>query len=443
MYDVAIIGGGLSGLAAAVELAAAGASVALAERSPRLGGRCYSYRDEKTGDLVDNGQHVLIGAYRNTLRYLDLIGTRHLLKEQSRLLLPLYHPQRGFGAFRMAPLPKPLDVTLAMLKFDFLSVRDRRGLLRAGLELQKWDGGVSERLSTMTVDQWLDTLGQSEEAKRCLWYPISISMMNEHPSKASAFLFAASLRQAFLGKKSDAAMLIPRTGQTDLYVSGAEGLLRRNNAKVFLNCEVRGIDVAGAKATGVTLKNGKKIRAPVIISAVPYFALSRMLPTGLRNHPSVAHLNRILSSPIVSIHLWFDRPFMETEYLGVIGKRLQWIFNRRRIFGDESRRDSHVSAVISAAYDYAGLAKEAIIAIALQDIRQIFPVSRRAKLLHGVVIKEKRATFSPTNEIEALRPEPETIIRNFYLAGDWTKTGLPATIEGAVFSGFRAATLSR
>ena len=443
MYDCIIVGGGLSGLAAAVELAERGARVALFERAPKLGGRCYSYRDERTGDLVDNGQHVLVGAYHNTLRYLELIGSRHFLKEQSKLFLPLYHPTKGFGSFRVSSLPRPFDLTAAMLQFSFLSFRDRQKLLRIGMELQRWDETVKARLSLMTVDDWLESLEQSDEAKQCLWYPIAISMMNEQPARASALLFAGSLRRAFLGKKSDAAILIPSTGQTELYVSGAVRLLKKYHAALFINSEVAGIDVTGSAVTGVFLKNGKKVRSHALISAVPYFALPRLLPRNVRSHRMFAQLAGIRSSPIVSIHLWFDVPIMEMEYVGVVGKRLQWIFNRRKIFGEDQKRDAYISAVISGASAYAELDKAAIIAIAMEDIDKIFPASRNAQLIHAVVIKEKRATFSPTNDIELLRPQPETMIENFFLAGDWVSTGLPATIEGAVFSGFRAAKLAR
>lgn len=443
MVDVAIIGGGLSGLAAAVDLASSGKSVALFERSLKLGGRCYSYRDEKTGDIVDNGQHVLIGAYRNTLKYLELIGTRHLLKEQSNLMLPLHHPEKGFGSFSVMPLPRPLHLTAAMLKFNLLSLSDRRRLLSVGVELQRWNSAIEEKLSALTVEQWLDSHQQSAEARRCLWYPISISIMNEPPERASALLFAASLRQAFLGKRSDAAILIPTVGQTELYASGAESLLRRNGAKVIVNAEVAVLEVHGSRATGIRLKNGQRICARSVISAVPHFALPKLLPREIRRQAWVESVGRMLSSPIVSIHLWFDRPSMDVAYVGLIGRRVQWLFDRRRILAESGKRASSISAVISGAHGYVDLGKEDLVSITREDLLGTFPESGKAKLLHAIVIKEKRATFSPTVGVERLRPDPQTSIRNFYLAGDWTRTGLAATIEGAVLSGFRAAELAR
>ena len=160
----------------------------------------------------------------------------------------------------------------------------------------------------------------------------------------------------------------------------------------------------------------------------------------MRNEKPFADLSKFESSPIVSLHLWFDRDFMNVDYVGSIGRTLQWVFNRRRIVGD-SRSTGYISAVLSGAYAIVDEPKEKLILVALHELKDVFPAARQAKLIHSVVIKERRATFSATNEIEPFRPAPETQVRNFYLAGDWTNTGLPATIEGAVLSGFRAAEL--
>ena len=441
-FDVAIAGGGLAGLAAAVDLASDGARVALFERSPKLGGRCYSYVDEKTGDVVDNGQHVLIGAYHSTLRYLDMIGTHGLLRQHSRLSLPLHHPTKGFSSFEISSLPKPFHLTTGMLKFGLLSLQERRRLLNVGFALTSWNPSLEEKLARLTIEQWLDGLNQSEEAKNCLWYPVAISMMNESPRRASALLFARSLRAAFLGKKSDSSILIPRVGQTELYVREAEKLILSRGGSVVANTEVHGVEISKTRAIGLKLGDGRRIKAGSVISAVPYFALRKMIPSGEKRNRPFAALPSFESSPIISIHLWFGKEFMDMEYIGLIGRRLQWVFNRRRILGEE-KNTGHVSAVISGARDIVELPKEKLVSIAVEDLHAVFPESRNTQLVHAVVIKEKRATFSPTNEIEPLRPSCETPIKNFVLAGDWTNTGLPATIEGAVASGFTAAGLAK
>ena len=441
--DVVVIGGGLSGLAAAVRLALDGAHVVLVEQRGKLGGRTYSYLDQTTGDIVENGQHVLVGAYRQTLKYLDLIGTRDLLHSVHRLRLTFHHPKKGFSGFELAALPQPLNIAAGMMKFKLLSFNDRQKMLHVGLQLKSWNGQLESRLAKMNVEEWLDDLGQSEEAKRCFWHPIAISMMNELPNRASALLFARSIKNTFLGKRSDATMLIPTVGQTELYVDGAARLLQRRKAKTLLDSEVESIVIEKDVAAAVKLRNGKLLSAGAVIAAVPHYALGRLLPAKLRRISPFAHISSLPSSPIVSVHLWFDRPIVDDLYVGLIDRHLQWVFNRRRITGEKGKPENYISAVISAAHQYVGMKKHDLVRLSVADLKTAFPAAKSATLLHSVVIKEKRATLSPTNDAECHRPRHVTPVRNFFLAGDWTDTGLPPTIEGAVMSGFACATAAR
>ncbi|TAK64718.1 MAG: FAD-dependent oxidoreductase [Bacteroidetes bacterium] len=436
--DVIIVGGGLSGLGAAVELASKGARVILFEQSPKLGGRCYSYIDATTGDIVDNGQHVLVGAYHHTLRYLEMIGTRSYLKGESRLSLPFFHPEQGIHTFSVSVLPKPFHLTTGMLQFSLLSFKERKRLLNVGLELQQWNSNKEQHLSLLTIDEWLTSLNQSEEAKKNFWNPIAISVMNELPERASALLFARSLRSTFLGKKADSRLLIPTIGQTELYVHGAEEVLRKHKAIVRVNTSVDRILINSGNSIGVEA-GGKIEKAHSIICAAPYFTLQKLLPDEITTIVPFSHLNKFKSSPIVSLHLWFDKEFMEQELIGLIDMQLQWVFNRRKILKEGGKATSYISAVISGAHDVVHLSKEELLSLALKDIHRVFPESKKAKFVHSVIIKEKRATFSPLNETEQYRHSTETPIKNLYLAGDWTNTGLPGTIEGAVMSGFKAA----
>ncbi len=438
-YDVVIIGGGLSGLAAAVRLSARKLRVAIVEQSARLGGRCYSYTDERTGDVVDNGQHVLLGAYHHTLEYLELAGTEKLLRREPTLSLPLIHPSKGFTEFKLKSLPRPLHLTAGMLQFSLLPWADRRKLFRVGKALQFWTPGREKELARMSVDGWLRSLHQSEEALRCLWHPIAVSVMNEIPSRASALVFARSLRAAFLSKKSDSALLLPTVGQTDLYVTGILERLRREHVDIALTSEVKSLGSEGGSITGVSLHSGETVRAEKILSAVPYYALARILPAKFKRAEPFSRLHEFTSSPIISLHLWFERDFMPMEYAGLIDGTVQWVFNRRRITRTEGRLEGYLSCVISGAHALVDRPKEDIVRLALDDLHIFFPDSRRLPLRHSVVIKEKRATFSPSNRVEPLRPGTATPLKNLFLAGDWTNTGLPATIEGAVLSGFTAA----
>ncbi|MDI6802218.1 MAG: hydroxysqualene dehydroxylase HpnE [Bacteroidota bacterium] len=437
--DVIVIGGGLSGLAAAIKLSLSGAKVVLLEQKSILGGRTYSFTDSKTGDEVDNGQHILVGAYHKTLKYLELIGTKHFLKRQSKPRLYFHHQQKGLHIFEISNLPKPFDITAAMLNYKILSFRERNKLLRVGLELKRWNEKFERKLSQLSVDSWLDSLNQSDEAKRSFWNPIVISVMNETPSRASALLFARSLRNTFLDKKIDADVLIPTVGQTKLYVEQAVELLKKNKSEVITNAKVKSIIVSDGAAVGVEAV--KKIKSKYIISSVPYYNVAQLIPKNYLNHIMFNELNLFESSPIVSINLWFDKNVIDIEFVGLINRNLQWIFNRRRISEDTTKPENYISAVISAARDEIKLTKDELVKMAVGELKEVFPDCRNAQLTNAIVIKEKRATYSATNEVESIRPNPTTPIKNFYLAGDWTNTGLPATIEGAIQSGFKCAEL--
>ncbi len=437
--DAVIIGGGLAGLSAAIKLSLAGADVILYEKNPKLGGRTYSYIDKKTGDVIDNGQHILVGAYHNTLEYLKLIGTDHLLIKQERPRLYFHHHSKGTHAFEIKNLPKPFDITAAMLRTRILSFSDRQKLLCVGLELAKWNKKLEEKLKNLTVEEWLNSLNQSESSKKSFWYPIVISVMNESPQKTSALLFARSLKQTFLGKKNDATVLIPKVGQSELYVNQAEKILLSRKAKIFKNSFVKEIVMNENRAIGITAD--KEIYSKNIISAVPHNQLKQILPPSVSHMNHFRNLDNFQSSPIISIHLWFDREIMEIDFVGLIDSNLQWVFNRHKIMCETDKPGNYISAVISGAYDYINMTKEELITLAITDLKKIFSNSGDAVLKHAVVIKEKHATFSATNDVEPFRLNSESQIKNLYFAGDWTNTGLPATIEGAVFSGFRCADL--
>ncbi len=443
IHDAVIVGGGLSGLAAAVRISAAGGRVALVEQSPRPGGRCYSYRDRTTGETVDNGQHVLLGSYRSLLHYLSTIGTGGYLRAEPSLTLPFHHPVEGFATLRLPRLPAPLDLTAGILTYGLLGVGEKAGLLRAGRWLASWSEEKERSIAGATVGEWLDGSGQSERSRRCFWDPIALSVMNERPGAASALLFARALRMAFLGDDADSRMLIPTIGQSELYVAGALRFLESRGSVVMVNAAASGLVLEDGRAAGIRLRDGTTLRGGAVISGVPPWALPGFVPQGERTAGLLAAARSIAHSPIVSVNIWFDREFMEGDLVGLIGKTVQWAFNRRSILPEEKGAGACVACVISAAYDVIGDPAAALVATAARELREVFPAAGGAEVTHSVVIKEKRATFSATPETERARPGTATAVERFYLAGDWTDTGLPATIEGAVISGYRAADLVR
>ena len=458
MTPVVVVGGGLSGLAAAVRLTSHGVPPLLLEQRPYLGGRAYSFVDESTGTVIDNGQHVLIAGYSRTMAFLDLIGTHHLLAVQDIPELPFHHPSRGFCTFGLPRLPSPLHLAAGIIATDLFAPADKVRMVRAGLALRRGreavTGGERARGSgaagaaghglgagDMTVEEWLDAHGQSAETKRSFWEPLAIAIMNEHIAAASASVFLRAVRTAFLADPHGAALALPTVGLSELFVDPARAYLERGGAAVRTGADVAEVVLEGDRVCAVKLRDGERVPCAGLVMALPPYRLPALLPVSLRDAGRLATAAGIPHSPIVSIHLWFDTDFMPERVLGVIGLHIQWVFNRRKICG-EGGGGGHLSVVISAGHSIVDLSNEELVRIALDDLAAIYS-SRVAAPVHDVVIREKRATFSCTPAVEPLRPGAETPVGNLFLAGDWTDTGYPATIEGAIMSGNRAADLLR
>jgi len=435
---VVIVGGGLSGLAAAVDLVSRGIRVTLLEQKPALGGRAYSFRDNITGDMIDNGQHVLIAGYDRTMHFLETIGTRHLLRVQHSPSLMFHHPERGFREFRLPLLPVPFNLLIGILRCSLFSIPDRVRLLRAGLSLRSLQASDERILADQTIADWLRSERQSRECTRSFWEPLAVSMMNEGIEKASALIFVRALQKAFLGGSRNAALALPSVGLSQLYVDGAKQFIALRGGEIRCNADVVQVTAENDVASSVWLRDNFVILADAVILAVPQYKLVAILPPQLKEEFS--KLTTIDVAPIVSIHLWFNQEFMQHESVGLIGRRIQWLFNRRQI-NHEQGNGAHVSAVISGAYNFVDKTKDELVKIAVEDMRSVYP-NLREEPLHAIVIREKSATYSSCPVTEPLRPPANTEIQNLFLAGDWTATGYPATIEGAVLSGERGAMLA-
>jgi squalene-associated FAD-dependent desaturase len=435
---VVIVGGGLSGLAAGVDLVSRGIRVTLLEQKPALGGRAYSFRDNVTGDTIDNGQHVLIAGYDRTMHFLEKIGTRHLVRVQHSPLLTFHHPERGFREFRLPLLPAPFNLLVGILRCSLFSISDRVRLLRVGRSLRSLSVLDERGIADQTIADWLRSVGQSEECIRSLWEPLAVSIMNERIEKASALVFVHALRKAFLGGSKNAALVLPSVGLSQLYVDGAKQFISLRGGEIRCNADAVKVTVENDIALNVCLRDNTAIMADAAILSVPHYKLLPILPPQLKE--KFFKLTTLDVAPIVSIHLWFNQEFMRHESLGLIGKRIQWLFNRRMI-NDERGKGAHVSAVISGAYDFVDKTKDELVKITVEDIRSIYS-NLYEQPKHAVVVREKSATYSSSPVAESLRPASSTEISNLFLAGDWTATGFPATIEGAVLSGERAAALA-
>ncbi len=433
MQDVLIVGGGFAGLTAGVALSEAGLRVHLLEQKPYLGGRARSFRDPRTGSVVDNGQHLMMGCYHATLRFLKTIGTLDRIGFQPRLTLRFVNPDGRQTTLECPALPSPWHVLTGVVRSPSFSSREKFAVLRMGRALRKPPVDQAG-LAQMTVTEWLSRLGQSEGLQRNFWDLLCIAALNEDPGIASADLFSRVLRLALFSSPEDSRLGIPRVGLSECFTDASVEFIRSKGGKVDCDRNVRSLVIVDRRCRGVRLSDGMEIEASAVVSAVPWIQFAGLLPQDLlRSEPFFGRLSALRPAPIISINLWFDRRICEVDFVGLRGSTMQWLFNKSRILGS---RENYVSLVLSGAHRYIAWPKEDLVSTAVRDLRALLPAAREAKLEHSLVIKERFATFSPSCDAEVLRPPSVTPLEGLFLAGDWTATGLPATIEGAVRSGY-------
>jgi zeta-carotene desaturase len=435
--DVLIIGGGLAGLSAAVELTSRGHSILLLEQKQHFGGRTYSFIHPETGDEVDNGQHLMMGCYHSTLKYLETIGRISLVEVQSNLSIVFRESNKSPSLFQTVPLPAPLNVLVGLLRLQSLSFSHRLAMLRVGIELVRRNPEKNKHLQSITVAEWLRELKQPEENRKYLWDIIAIGALNDSTDRISAALFVKVLKSAFFGSRFNSSMVIPKKGLSTVLIDGAVSYVQKRGGRVLKNNSIKQISDIVSSISSVELESGEVITPKAVISAVPYFDIPRLFkdPGSI----GLTDMDQFISSPIITIHLWFDAHFMQEQFVALIGSPIHWVFNKSKIYGREDEGLMYLALVVSGAHDLVEKEKDELVNIAHHELKRFYPSASVAKVIHSLVIKEKRATFSPKVGLEQFRPQHKTTVQNLFLAGDWTDTKLPATIEGAVQSGYGCA----
>jgi squalene-associated FAD-dependent desaturase len=442
-YDAIVIGGGFAGLSAAVRLIRHGARVLVLEAKSRLGGRATAFADRETGELVDNGQHVLVGCYRDTLQFLDEIGARGNVTFQPTLGVTMVDRRGQVSRLAIPSLPSPLHLVAGVFDWSALSWADRLSVLRMRTPLQNARrqldrGGQAAAASPgETVENWLIRNGQTARIREMLWDPLALAALNQQPAQAAAPPFARVLAEMFGPDAKAAAIGVPNKPLDAMYAEPARAYIERHGGAVRTGAPAA-IRAAGNGAIDVSA-GSEQLQAASVIAAVPWFALASLFespPAPLAD--VVARASKMRSSPIVTVNLWLDAPILDEPFVGLPGRDMQWVFDKRQAFGGAA---AHLSLVSSGAESVASRTNEELIASAHQQIVEAFPSARRARLLRATVIREPRATFSLAPG-QPQRPAPATPVRGLFLAGDWIDTGLPGTIESAVRSGHQAADLA-
>jgi squalene-associated FAD-dependent desaturase len=443
--DAIVIGAGFAGLSAAVRLADRGRRVVVIEEAPRLGGRATSFDDRETGERVDNGQHALFGCYRDTYDFLRRIGAAHLAPLQTRLTLTM--TGAGRTATLVCPrLPPPWHLLAGLMRWRAVSLADRL----SGLRLRTFLRDVARRGAApvaadvppdQTVSEWLVVHGQSAALRDWLWHPLAIAALNQLPDVAAARPFVRVLAEMFGSDPASAAIGLPIVPLDDLFAAPAVAFITERGGTVISRTSARVTVSESGQLTGARAGQ-TAVHAPVVISSVPWHAFGRLwgseLPPGVAGIAEVA--SSMKNSPIVTVNLWLDPPLsagnvLPAPFFGFAAGPMHWVFDKSRLL---RRGGGSLSMVASGASVLAAMENKSLADAAFAQLRQAVPGLRDHRVARAVVIREPRATFSLAPGGPD-RPGAVTRLRGFFLAGDWTDTGLPATIEGAVRSGYVAA----
>jgi zeta-carotene desaturase len=445
LKSVIVIGGGLAGLAAGVRLAESGWRVRLFEQRPFLGGRATSYV-LPDGEHVDNCQHVTLGCCTNLDDFYRRVGAAHKVKYFDRLVFLDRQGRRG--EMEAGLLPAPFHMTGSFAGFAPLALADKLSIARAMLAILLSRGKPKEVAEPggISMLEWLKRHGQTKGAIERFWRVVLVSALGEELDRTDARYGIDVFWKAFLSSRGGYRMGVPSVPLVDLY-AGCKAAIEGKGGEVFLRSPARGVELASDRVGGVEFDGGRLESADAYLFAVPHTAfLELFTPHAARLAPTLQNLQKIAVSPITGVHLWFDRPVMNELFLTLIDAQTQWIFNKSALYGPGNGQASpsglspqYLQLVISASYSLLEKPRQEIIDLCLGEVRQALPAAREARLVKATVIKEAAATFSPHPGVDQLRPKQETGITGLYLAGDWTDTGWPATMEGAVRSGYLAA----
>ncbi len=416
-----IAGGGLAGMAAAAALAEAGIGVELFEARPALGGRASSFTPPDSQDaceLIDNCQHILLRCCTNLLDFYRRLGVLDRIRFWDEF--HFLEPGGRVSCVRAGVLPAPFHLLGSLLRARFLRPGDKLAVLRGLAAIQREPGG--DDLERITMLKWLDRQRQTTGAVQRFWRPVLASAVNEELDRMAAAHGFQVFRLAFLGRRDAWHMGVPQAPLGRLY--SPQVWEQFENVKIHLGAPVERVLIEQGAARGV-LVSGERREADYYVLAVPFDRIAALLPE------LELDLKPFEYSPITGIHLWFDRPVTDLPQAALLDRTIQWVFNKA-----EGR---YLVAVVSASRNLLAMSRAEVTALAVRELAEFLPRVSRAGLQRAHVVKEVHATFSARPGLEAFRPASKTRFPNLFLAGDWTRTGWPATMEGAARSGYLAA----
>ena len=434
----AVLGGGVAGITAALELGFQGFTPHLYEARTYLGGRAHSLTDAATGLTIDNGQHVVMGCYTSFLKLVERLGIGDKLERQPRMKVPYVSPGGRWSELAAQNLPAPFNLLGGLFKFSELNTSDRLAILRMGLVMRLEAPPKNDE----TAAFWLKRHGQTEGSIRALWEPFCVAALNEPVATASARLLHETLRRSLFGKSDAADIIVSKVGLSDLFQPEAELFLKSIGGGLHLSSKVARFEIVEDRDTSersiaaAETPRGERIEADLFVSALPWTALRGLLPTEEPLRERVAAIN---SAPIMGVHLVTDRPLYDNgaDFVGLLDSPVHWVFDRTHTLPPE-HAGKHLYAVIaSAAQAWLDMKSDEVVTRLRAELEKFFEPAGEMEISRSLVYKSRDATFAARPETEPNRPgltaAPWT---NLLLVGDWIATGLPATLEGAAQSGF-------
>ncbi len=428
--------------------------VTLVEQRPYLGGRAFSFVDPETGCEVDNGQHVFLGCCSYYIDFLRKLGTLPMTHLQPTLQLKVMNGSGKAGLLGVAPLPPPFHLLPSFLRFPHLGLKDKL-LAIYGLARVRFTNRHHPSLERESFHQWLTRHHQTERAIRNLWNLLILPTLNDDIGQVSAAMGLMIFQEGVLKNRHSSAVGYSRVGLSTLMGEAASAFIQHHGGQLLLGKQVTHLTVEDGRVQGAELRGGEVIQGDIYIIALPFNTLSSILPLGdLPDEaaPFFQKMGMLSTAPIVNVHLWYDRPIMEEEFVAFVDHPIQWVFNKSRILSENhssvTATGTHTSVEeegqylcisLSGAWDYIQRSKEELREMFIKAMATVFPQARNARVVRSLIVKQEHATFRCVPGAAALRPSTETPIDNLFLAGEWTDTGWPSTMEGAVRSGVKAA----
>lgn len=425
---VAIVGCGVAGISVAYELNRSNISHTIFEARNNIGGRIYSFEDSTTQMEIDNGQHLLSGAYTSFLTILQWLGTQQYLLFQKSLEVNFIAQDGKIYRLNTGSLPYPLGTMLGILKFKILPPKSRLSLLNFFRMLKSNNIEVNPKQSLF---EFLIQNNQDPTTISTFWQPLALAVMNNSLHNAPATLFINTLANAFFFKSENSRLVFPKVGLSQLL---APFEYKNSFGKIHYNSYVEKIEKIDNEFI-LHIKDKGKFTFDVLFLCLPPNILSKVIPEAWKENPFFAFLSKLSFNSILSIYLWFDKPFFDGDFATFSNSQIHWIFNKNKTTEQPNSKYYLYAFTKSYANEFAFMNNNELLKQTLAALELYLPKSKSAKLLHYRIFRDKHATTNIDTEFEELRPIQKTPIENLYLAGDWTNTALPATIESAAISG--------